>query len=308
MDTAYRNRFVNVKRALEYRYAGWQFGLLLAGLLAALSVAAAERFGSGLLWKLELAGTPASYLFGTMHSDDPRVLELPLPVRQAFDQAQGLVLELELDAGSIAFLSSSLLLGDGKSLATMIDGDLYRRTVTAMAEQGLPETMVARMKPWAVAVTLMTPPVQSGVVLDQLLYQQAVAAGKTVQGLETVAEQVGLFDSLSEQEQIGLLRDTVDHLPEITQMLEDIQAAWLAGDLQRLVELNEAAMQDADPSLARQLNERVIVERNHRMAERMQAALRLGNRFIAVGALHLPGEQGLLMLLSGRGYRVTRIY
>ena len=101
----------------------------------------------------------------------------------------------------------------------MIDGDLYRRAVTAMAAHGLPETMVARMKPWAIAVTLMTPPAQGGVVLDQLLYRQAVSAGKPVQGLETVAEQVDLFDGLSEQEQIGLLRDTVDHLPEITQML-----------------------------------------------------------------------------------------
>jgi uncharacterized protein YbaP (TraB family) len=52
---------------------------------------------------------------------------------------------------------------------------------------------------------------------------------------------------------------------------------------------------------------RLVVERNYRMAERIQPQLREGNALIAVGALHLPGEEGLLALLAEEGYRVSAV-
>jgi uncharacterized protein YbaP (TraB family) len=146
------------------------------------------------------------------------------------------------------------------------------------------------------------------VVLDHVLYQGAVAAGKKVHGLETVAEQMGLFDGLSRKDQITLLEDTLDNLDTVAQMLDELQAAYLDRDLKRLMELNEAAMRDSDPLLAETFNRKVIVERNYRMAERMQPRLREGQQFIAVGALHLAGKEGLLNLLVERGYRLSRVY
>ncbi|UCE88321.1 MAG: TraB/GumN family protein [Pseudomonadota bacterium] len=67
-------------------------------------------------------------------------------------------------------------------------------------------------------------------------------------------------------------------------------------------------MEQSDPEIAELFTRRFIVERNRLMLERMQPRLREGNAFIAVGALHLPGEQGLLRLLERRGYRVKAIY
>ena len=168
--------------------------------------------------------------------------------------------------------------------------------------------LVANMKPWAVAVMLMTPAGNNGVVLDHVLYQSAVAAGKKVHGLETVAEQMGLFDDLSHKDQIALLEDTLDNLDIIGQMLDELLIAYLDRDLKRLLELNEASMRDSDPLLAETFNRKVIVERNYRMAERMQSRLREGQQFIAVGALHLAGKEGLLNLLVERGYRLSRVY
>jgi uncharacterized protein YbaP (TraB family) len=292
----------------QTRWPRYRLWLALLCLLAASGVAAQGRFDSGLLWRIERAGSSPSYLFGTMHTDDPGVVNLAAPVRQAFDQADAVTLEVTLDVQSLLDLAQALLLNEGGTLDALLDAALYARAVEAMAGQGIPDSMVARMKPWAVAVTLMTPPTETGVVLDQVLYQKALADGKPVDGLETVAEQVGLFDSLTLEEQIELLQDTLDHLPEIERMLDEVRQAWLQRDLARLVEINAAILRDSDPQFAATFNQRIILDRNHRMVERMQARLRAGGRFIAVGALQLPGREGLLELLEQRGYRLTRLY
>jgi len=299
---------MNVKPLTQGSALICNFFIALACLAAVFAAEAADSFDTGLLWRVERAGVPASYLYGTMHSDDPRVVELPTPVRRAFDQAQSLTLEVVLDPQSLLAMTGALLLTDGTSLESLIGRRLYERSVEVMSAQGVPEMLVAHMKPWAVAVTLMTPAGKSGVVLDHVLYQDAVAAGKKVHGLETAAEQMGLFDDLPLKDQIALLQDTLDNLDSIDQMLGELQVAYLDRNLKRLLELNEASMRDSDPLLAETFNRKVIVERNHRMAERMQPRLREGQQFIAVGALHLAGKEGLLKLLSARGYRLSRIY
>jgi len=286
----------------------WKIFVLLLCLLVVTAARAGGQFDRGLLWKIDPGNAPASYLFGTMHSDDPAVVQLPDPVRQAFDQAASVTLEVTLDAQGLMALTTSLLLTDGTTLESMIGSSLYRRTVDVMADQGIPEMMVASMKPWAVAVTLMTPPAKSGMVLDHVLYQDAISAGKKVDGLETVAEQMGLFDSLSRDDQVRLLKDTLDQLPHIGRILAELQEAYLARNLKRLVEINEASMRDSAPDLAETFNQRLVVDRNHRMADRMESRLRDGRYFVAVGALHLPGREGLLELLTRRGYTLTRIY
>ncbi len=292
----------------QARWRGYPLWLALLCLLAATGTAAQERFDSGLLWRIERAGSTPSYLFGTMHSDDPGVVDLPAPVRQAFDQADAVTLEVTLDPESLLALTQALMMNDGRTLDAVLGSVLFEHAVEAMAGYGIPDSMVARMKPWAVAVTLMTPPTQNGMVLDHVLYRKALADGKPVDGLETVAEQVGLFDSLTIEEQIDLLRDTLEHLDDIERMLADLHQAWLQRDLARLVDINAAALRDSDPQLATLFNQRIILDRNRRMAERLDSRLHEGGRFIAVGALHLPGEQGLLELLEQRGYRLTRLY
>jgi len=305
MATAYRKAFLEVNRIGRPWQRLW---LAACCLLLAAGAAAAERFDTGLLWRIERSGVTPSYLFGTMHSDAPDVVELAAPVQQAFEQAHAVTLEVTLDTQSLRVLSTALLIGDGGRLDVLVGADLYRRAVEAMAGHGIPDAMLARMKPWAVAVTLMTPPARGGLVLDHVLYQRALADGKPVHGLESVDEQLGLFDAMPLQEQIALLRETLDNLDQIQRMLDDVRQAWLQRDLARLVEINAATLRDSDPQFAASFNQRVIVDRNHRMAERMESQLREGGYFIAVGALHLPGEQGLLQLLERRGYRLTRVY
>ena len=262
----------------------------------------------GLLWEISKTGQVPSYLFGTIHSEDPEVVDLPAPVRQAFDASNSVVLEMLMDSETMMYSSTVMLMLDGRSLSDVLGMPLYKQVAEAIVSHGIPELVLNRMKPWAAAVTLSTPALETGQVLDLVLYQDALQQEKQVYGLETVREQLDLFDSLPESDQVTLLKDAVDNLPELDAMHAELLAAYKQRDLDGLLAINEASMQAGDQRLAKDFQRRVIVDRNHRMAERMQQYLQQGKAFVAVGALHLPDEEGLLNLLEQQGHTVRRVY
>ena len=284
--------------------------MLLLWLVCLLPVSLPAEDGGqrGLLWEIGRAGQPASYLFGTIHSEDPAVLALPAPVEQAFAAAHSVVLEVLLDLDAMVYSSQLMLLGDGRLLSEITGKTLFEQTARAIRTRGIPELVLERMKPWAAAITLSMPAPETGEVLDMRLYQRALQAGKPVSGLETISEQLAIFEDLSEQEQLRLLRDAVENFAEIDRLHRELIHAWLQRDLDTLMAINSETLQAGDRELAAEFEERLIASRNRLMAERLQPYLQEGEVFVAVGALHLPGETGLLNLLRQQGYTVRAIY
>lgn len=262
----------------------------------------------GILWKVDGAGGRPSYLLGTIHSGDSRVMKLPSQVVTSFDQAESFSGEVEMDAASMLKVSEAMFFTDGSTLKDSLDSELYSQTIILMANYGLPEVVVQRMKPWAVATTLSLPNNSSGVVLDSQLYNDAMMQGKRVYGLETVAEQVSALESIPHKLQIEMLRSAVRQYPELDSIIEQLVQAYLKRDLTALEQISEESLRKEDKRVAEIFTAEVVNKRNRRMLSRMQPRLREGNAFIAVGALHLPGEQGLLNLLRKKGYKVTAVY
>jgi len=269
---------------------------------------ASEDKNHGLLWELSKPGIEPAYLFGTIHSEDPEVLQLPQPVQQAIDRCNTVVLEMLLDAEAMMYSSKAMLMMDGRMLSDIIGKPLFRQTASAIRSRGIQELVLERMKPWAAAVILSMPASETGLVLDMMLYQNALEQGKSVHGLETVEEQLNVFEALPEKDQVLLLQDAVENFPELDVLHAELLEAYKQRDLAGLMALSEAAMQAGDQQLADEFQQHLVVDRNHRMSDRMQVYLRQGEVFIAVGALHLPGEEGLLKLLEQQGFTVRRLY
>lgn len=285
--------------------------LLLAvawSLLLAANSQADTDWDHGLLWEISKPGQASSWLFGTIHSEDPEVLNLATAVRQAFATSNSVILEILMDADAMQYSSTAMLMLDGRSLPDIIGMPLYQKVAVVIESRGIPELVLNRMKPWAAAVTLSTPALETGEVLDRVLYQDAVKQGKAVYGLETMQEQLDLFDSMSEADQIALLKDAVDNLQELAVMHAALLTAYKQRDLGELLAINEASMQAGDQRLADDLQRRLIEDRNLHMAERLQPYLEKGRAFVAVGALHLPGKTGLLERLQQQGYTLRRVY
>lgn len=269
---------------------------------------AVADFSKGLLWKIEPRNGAPSHLFGTFHSNDPRIVTLPCPVRAAFERSASYSMEVIMNGAGIVAMAQAMYLDGGKTLKEVVGEALYRDTQAAFANIGV-NSMESfnRKKPWAVMLALGNPPQQGGLFLDLALQYEATRRGIPTHGLETMSEQVAVFNGMSLEDQTMLLRDAVQNQRLMKEAMEDLVDAYLRRDLAGLMQLSDKYKSD-DARLNNALMDRLLVQRNKIMAERMQARLQEGNAFIAVGALHLPGETGLLRQLAQAGYRVTRVY
>lgn len=273
-----------------------------------LGASAAVDTNRGLLWRIERAGSTVGYLFGTVHSDDPRVLALPEPVERAFDDSDTVVLETGIDDDATQAAAQAMFLPPGDTLAKHLGEPLTDQALAVALRHGLAREVAARSKPWALAVTLSTPLMRTGQFLDLLLQTRARERGKPVLGLETIAEQFGVFEALSDDEQITLLRDTLANYDQLARYFDELITSYLARDLAGLERLSEQYLDRTSP-MQQKLLQQLVDERNIRMAARIETMLKKNSRlFIAIGALHLPGAQGLVNLLDRAGYRLTPLY
>jgi uncharacterized protein YbaP (TraB family) len=278
------------------------------------------------LWRID--GSVPSYLYGTVHVPDPRVLELPEVVRRAFDASDVFNAEIPLDAATQAGLMSRVTLPPGQDLRKIVGEDVFARLVRAISKPlagaippGASELLAATLsplKPWAAMSQLelleYLPDILAGrQPLDATLYSMATGSRKEVGSLETVDEQVGVFEGFTQDEQVRMLISTLDDIekprPGGVSAARELVDSYLAGDLNALArELNDEYPDD--PVLKNKMTVRVIDDRNTKMATRI--AERIGKKparsyFFAVGALHYAGDTGILAQLSKKGFKITRL-
>ena len=279
--------------------------VVLLALLAAAPVAA--QYEQGLLWRVEGKGAAPSHVFGTIHLADPRVTKLPAPVVREFDRARSVALELTLDSSNILLLANRMLYADGRDLETVAGAELFSKAAAITAGLGLPEPILRSFKPWAVALLLSAPPQDPSNVLDFVLAQRAQVKGKTVRELEGMEEQIGVLEGMPDADQVALLRQAVENHSRMQDWIGRLVDAYLARDLAAMQRISEESS-GGDARVNEVYTERLLGQRNERMVERMEPWLAEGGTFVAMGALHLYGDRGVLALLERRGYRVTRVY
>ena len=262
----------------------------------------------GVFWKIEKDGRDPSYLLGTMHSSDPRVLGTVARVEKSLLACRTFVMESVMDTEAIIKIGSSLLLTDGGNLESLLGRKWYRRLVRAAAERGIPEPFLRQMKPWVAMSILSTPAFQNGQLLDLILYQKALTAGLDVRGLESTAEQLEVFEGLSMDDQLELLKMTIEQTPQMPLMLEELTRAYLEDDLEKIGRISTRFTQASAQELIQRFMNRLNAERNRRMFRRLARILEPGGVFVAVGALHLAGPQGLVARLRQAGFNLVPIH
>jgi len=264
----------------------------------------------GLLWKIEKQGFAPVYLYGTMHVSNPEVVKLAVEAEKAFLNADHFVMEMLLNFKAVGYITRSSFFNDGRTLKQLMGDSDYQRLFALLSERMLlPERVVRHMKPWAVLMMLMMPEDQAngGAALDMVLYRRAVQRKISVTGLETAEEQVAVFDSMAMEEQLWLLNRAIEDIDVTDAQMPGMLQAYLAGDLAQLVNIQQKFMYD-DSEIDDRFMHQLLDMRNIRMVERLQPILKKGNAFIAIGALHLPTEKGVLHLLEQQGYSVSPVY
>lgn len=266
-------------------------------------------YAQGLLWKISKGGK-ASHLFGTMHVSDSEITTLPAPVERALNESERFVMEALPEPEQILQMYGMMFFADGDRLSNHVAAPIFARAREILGAYRLPPEAVAAMKPWAAFLTMSYPPEQAGApdeALDLMLLARAKQNGAEVAGLESLTEQAALFGQFTLTEQARILTDTVCHYDLARREFARLKSLYLRRDLGSLYRYSRRYTARGKP-IYKRLMQALNADRNGRMVERMRPILDKGGAFIAIGALHLAGEEGVLALLEKQGYRLQSVF
>ncbi|MEM7467346.1 MAG: TraB/GumN family protein [Pseudomonadota bacterium] len=257
----------------------------------------------GLLWSVQHESGAKSFLFGTMHLSDPRITALAAKVQPALESVSKFAMEVLFTAETESVIAARMFYSGGERLSTQLHPSLFRATKKLLQRHGVEQRAVDRVRPWAAYLTLALPPDQQGVPLDFQLMNSARQLGHTVLAIETIDEQLGVFDKLSEQTQISLLAESVCNYRQIQAQISAMVDLYFDQDLQGMIEFSDGVRTPVNAVLVK----RMFTDRNKVMVDRIKPWMEQGDIFVAVGALHLPGETGLLKALERLGFKVQAV-
>jgi uncharacterized protein len=274
----------------------------------------------GLFWKIEPSnGATPSYLFGTVHVTDPRVHELRPPVQAALDRASTVVVEstealTATDLAKNMFKVASLMVLPGaQTLDDLIPPDDLAAVKAFYEKEGGYEAHF-KYRPYMLAMILSYAPCEvarqtEGLPsLDAAIATKYKAGNAKLGGLETLVEQFTSMSDMPMPDQVDWLLQAIKLRAEIDDFTETLVRLYLAQDTGMLLAWSRAmTLEYATEATWESFKSLLIDTRNNRMAERAVPFIEAGNAFIAVGALHLPGQTGLVQLLRDRGYKVTAV-
>jgi uncharacterized protein YbaP (TraB family) len=260
---------------------------------------------AGVFWSLHKDGAHAGYLLGTIHSEDPRVLEFTDTFIEALNGCSQFAMELVPDLPTLARLAGLMNLEEGVTLTSVIGQQRFEAVAAALGNYGIPRFMAERMKPWAAMITLSVPAPRTGFFMDFSLSLRASGQGLKVIGLETLDEQLAFLENMPLEHQLTMLDQAVRDADKVTETFEQMVQIYLSGSLEALQAETEEQLQGLGKAAQDYFMQQGIAARNQLMLERAVAALGDGTLFIAVGALHLPGPEGLIRLLEKQGYELV---
>jgi uncharacterized protein YbaP (TraB family) len=277
--------------------------LLLALLFASGGLSASQGdAGQSAFWRMSKGGVDAGYVLGTIHSEDPRVLDFPADFIAQLTSCQVFAMELVPDMATIGRINEFMQYPDAETLERTLGKERYERVMAALAAYHVPLDRKTRMKVWAVMMTLSVPIPETGLFMDFSLSLRAGGSGMTVSSLETLEQQLSFLENMPVEYQLALLDQALSDYQRVDELNHEMVDVYLTGDLARLQRLSEEQFSQRNSEIRDYFLRGGILERNQHMVENLLNLLQEGRVFVAVGALHLPGPGGLLALLHQHGY------
>ena len=277
-------------------------------LLAGASDAALAR-GESSVWTVKGQNNTV-YLAGSVHALPKEHAAFPEQLQRAYEAAQVIVLEVDLDdldpLEAVQYITTHGTLPEGQTLEDVVGEKDYARVVTLATELGVPEAAISRLEPWAAAqvltqFALARTGFDQALGIDMQITERAKKDGKPVDGLETVIDQLSVFDDRSYSEQTRFLMDSTDDAAELDADLGKLVEAWRHGDL-RALEMEFMKERAKSPALY----DALLGDRNRKWMPKIEALLAEDRDYlVVVGTLHYVGNDGLLELLKKSGHRAV---
>jgi uncharacterized protein len=254
-----------------------------------------------LLWEISGPGG-ASYLLGTMHTGFSAVTDTHPIVWEKFKASSAFLAEIDLFSPDLLEVQRRALLPEGGSLSAMLGQEAFEKLSKALPST--PPAFLDRFQPWFALISMTLEAYPKSVPMDSVFLSEAKKAGKALAFLETPTAQL---DMLTKAMSVELLKESLareDPMARVREQAKKLTDAYVSGDPEALARV---VAEDEDAKKHPELQEELLTARNKRWVPLLKPHVDKGGAFIAVGAAHLIGDEGLLALLEKEGYRVTRV-
>lgn len=270
---------------------------------------AAQKLEKTLLWRISGNNLQQpSYLFGTMHMLCAEDVVLSDSLRSAISRSKAVYLEVDMNNMlELVGAMGKMKMKNDTTLADLYTDAEYEKVKTFFKTKSslLPFSMLETYKPLLTASTIMEQSMgcSSPISMEQLIMKEASASNKKIRGLETMAYQLSIFDSIPYKYQAQqLLKYVTEYGTDTSDVIKEMTAYYLGQDLDAL---GTAASKDAE--LMPRFAELLLDNRNRNWVEKFSKLMPDGSFVFAVGAGHLPGSKGVIQLLRKAGYKVEPV-
>ena len=279
--------------------------------------AAAVENSQAMLWRVEKPGVPASHIFGTVHVIDDGLSELRPSVRSAISQSKVVALEAEeMSRAAMRYAMAQagrLMVTKDRPLQFLLSPDEMTFVEEAIDKAGFPKQMALGWRPWVVNLFLAESPCQKAKAaaglksLDLLIADEAKARGIRVVGLEKMTEQYETMASIDDAAQAAWLKASIHLHDRLDDMAHTMAELYRFRRMNMVWDLTSELAPEAGltPDVIKSIRTNLVGSRNARMTERAQPIFNEGAAFVAVGALHLAGDDGIIANLRKLGFTVT---
>ncbi|HZH63250.1 MAG TPA: TraB/GumN family protein [Flavisolibacter sp.] len=266
-----------------------------------------KKWPATLLWRISGEGlNNPSYLYGTMHLQDKRLFQFGDSLYYAMEHTEGLAVEIDFKEYFDSIMTNSFREAEKDFLLEGQKVKLDRKKLSKTGDSllrafGINGSTVNKKELKKIKEYRMNKLLQQGempTIVDGYLLGLALRQGKWTGGIEDVSDQLNLSDELG-----GELRPESVLQSDATfrRSMEQMMAMYLAQDLDGIENSINAGFSKADKDL-------ILINRNLKMAYRMDSLSHQRSMLFAVGAAHLPGDSGVISLLRARGFTVEPVY
>jgi uncharacterized protein YbaP (TraB family) len=248
-----------------------------------------------LLWEAK-GPTGSVWLYGTIHTGGEKLV--PAAAWDQLGKSKRFVMETDLESIDQNELMARGLYADGQSLDQVIKPEAWKVLVARVGHM-VPENVLKKFKPWLAMLMVVQTMLPGGEAPDVLLLRKARALGLELAYLEPWTDQI---DALEATTDAASLEQTLAEIDTGKKVLDQMVEAYAAGDIDTLNTLINDPSQWATP----QARDKLLIDRNRRWLPQIETFAASSDTFIAVGAGHIIGKDGLIELLTADGYVVTR--
>lgn len=262
--------------------------------------------GNALLWKIEKEGNPTSYIYGTIHMINEEFYHFSTSLHDRVLSSEAIIMEVGGMPNPVA--AYQLMLLDSGTVHNYFNPEQLIQLLTFMDQkigvspQEFDQTY-SKMKPFllmqAITQDYFEPTAKS---YDLEIMGLAAEHNIPLIGLETIEEQLGLFDKIPKEKMALMIIESIkNHEEEKAETLK-LMEFYAAQKVDKLIPL----LQKQSPEFM-EFEDVFLYDRNRNWIPKLTAEMENKTCFIAVGAGHLFGEKGVISLLEQQGYTVTAI-